>query len=196
LSVISKETITLPRAMDLCPTDRQRSQRLLARLDDLERQSSRDVDGEWEARCCQGARQRMHVEDSQLYNDVVRQPAITRTCRVVRSQTLPYFYSSNEFKMPLGYHAFPLFRWLTAIGVCNRRRANIVLQMCDHSHIFHRLGRPRRILTDDDQELPKQFRRQYRGCTMGLIVTLGAVSAIDGSKGKSWWEAKLITSDS
>ena len=53
---------------------------------------------------------------------MVSQPDITRTCRLLRSEGLPLFYSANVFEM---YHYFGIpcpRRWILAIGEGNRQR--------------------------------------------------------------------------
>ncbi|KAK3116245.1 hypothetical protein LTR53_003616 [Teratosphaeriaceae sp. CCFEE 6253] len=47
----------------------------------------------------------------------VRQPPLTRTCRVIRSETIPIFYGANTFEGPYGAR----MAWLAAIGVRNHQ---------------------------------------------------------------------------
>ncbi|KAK3070140.1 hypothetical protein LTR53_010971 [Teratosphaeriaceae sp. CCFEE 6253] len=47
----------------------------------------------------------------------VRQPPLTRTCRVMRSETIPIFYGANTFEGPYGAR----MAWLAAIGVRNHQ---------------------------------------------------------------------------
>ncbi|EMC93703.1 hypothetical protein BAUCODRAFT_253443 [Baudoinia panamericana UAMH 10762] len=73
--------------------------------------------------------------------DSVRQPAITRTCRQIRAETLPTYYSNLFSYYPAFVHKRdardmePLIQWLTSIGPANRQhiaRLSIV--------VFHLLG--------------------------------------------------------
>lgn len=65
-------------------------------------------------------------EDRQLWasgqKQPPQQPGLTRTCKVIRSITLPMFYTRNVFRAHYCYETdFPLLiRWLTAIGLDNR----------------------------------------------------------------------------
>lgn len=53
---------------------------------------------------------------------IVSQPEITRTCRILRSEGLPLFYSTNVFEL-YHYYGVPCPRiWVLAIGVGNRQR--------------------------------------------------------------------------
>lgn len=56
---------------------------------------------------------------------IVRQPAITKTCRLLRQETLPLFYSLNEFAM-IGCGQGPILdRWLVAIGEVGYNQHNL-----------------------------------------------------------------------
>lgn len=58
---------------------------------------------------------------------ITRQPAITRTCRLLRHESLPLFYSSNTFEM-LHCSGVPCPRnWIKAIGSDHRRRMKSML---------------------------------------------------------------------
>ncbi|KAK5685860.1 hypothetical protein LTS10_001973 [Elasticomyces elasticus] len=53
---------------------------------------------------------------------LVRQPALTRTCRLLRTEALPMFYRNNSFEARhFCEHACPR-QWLVAIGIENLRR--------------------------------------------------------------------------
>lgn len=58
---------------------------------------------------------------------IVKQPAITRTCRLIRDETLPIFYSSNTFEMFHGYDVPCPRKFIVAIGDANRRRMKTLL---------------------------------------------------------------------
>ena len=137
----------------------------------------------------------MREEDSCLYNAVAQQPPITQTCQTIRKEILPFFYSATNFVVPLGTYAFPLFSWLIAIGEGNRNKANITLRQYDCSLMDDYFGQPRRLLFEDDQELGEEFWRQYEGFAPKIKVTMGKVSAINRNRleGRSYWEARLIT---
>lgn len=50
------------------------------------------------------------------------QPALTRTNRMIRGETLPIFYALNTFSLhPVRPHADRYVRWLLGIGTTNRR---------------------------------------------------------------------------
>lgn len=58
---------------------------------------------------------------------VIRQPAITRTSRLLRVEALPMFYALNTFEM---LHCFGVpcpRKWITAIGTTNRQRMKSML---------------------------------------------------------------------
>lgn len=143
-------------------------------------------------------RDRMHKEDTYAYNDVSRQPAITHTCRILRHELLPFFYAENKFIVPLGRDAFPVFQWLIVIGEANRRRTHVTLREYDYSSLNELFGRPRRLLCGDDRRIGVQFGSQYEGYASKIKMKLGKISAINRNclEGHSYWEARLITSDS
>ncbi|EMC93655.1 hypothetical protein BAUCODRAFT_37356 [Baudoinia panamericana UAMH 10762] len=58
------------------------------------------------------------VKDQQ---ELVRQPAITRTCRVLRLEALPLFYRHNTFEGWHVHHVQCPRDWLVAIGDANRK---------------------------------------------------------------------------
>lgn len=47
---------------------------------------------------------------------IVRQPAIIRTCRLLRREGLPIFYAANDFEMVHSYNVPCPRAWLAAIG--------------------------------------------------------------------------------
>lgn len=53
-----------------------------------------------------------------------RQPALTHTCRAIRTEVLPIFYSGNSFVVGIKIleHAKHAFNWLMAMGRTNRER--------------------------------------------------------------------------
>lgn len=51
----------------------------------------------------------------------VRQPAVTRTCRLLRREGLPMFYANNKFEMVHSYDVPCPRRWLEVIGKERRR---------------------------------------------------------------------------
>lgn len=60
---------------------------------------------------------------------VTRQPAITRTCRVLRIEALPMFYALNTFEM---LHCFGVpcpRKWIQAIGATHRSRMKC-MELC------------------------------------------------------------------
>lgn len=62
---------------------------------------------------------------------VTQQPAITRTCRLLRHEALPVFYALNTFEM-LHHFGVPCPRkWIEAIGCAHRKRMKSVL-MCKY----------------------------------------------------------------
>jgi len=149
----------------------------------------------------QEVRERLHKEDVRLHNDATRQPAITKTCRALRDELLPVFYNENNFIVSIGQGAFPLFRWLNGMGDENRRKANVTIRQYDCfvlCALYRCTGRPRPLLTADDQHLERSFETQYEGYASKIKVKLGKVSAINdnSTEGSSYWEARLITLDS
>ena len=58
---------------------------------------------------------------------VVQQPAITRTCRLLRIEALPMYYTLNTFEM---LHCFGVpcpRKWIVAIGAVHRQRMKSML---------------------------------------------------------------------
>lgn len=86
---------------------------------------------------------------------IVRQPAITRTCRLLRTEALPLFYACNDFEM-IHSHGVPCSRqWLSAIGDAGRKGMGSLLMHsnCDASFwkgSFDRAGVESSILFVED----------------------------------------------
>lgn len=54
---------------------------------------------------------------------IVRQPAITRACRLLRSEALPLYYSHNSFEI---FHCYGIpcpRRWVLSIGKVSEHRS-------------------------------------------------------------------------
>ncbi|KAI6910414.1 hypothetical protein KC318_g1259 [Hortaea werneckii] len=58
----------------------------------------------------------------------LQQPAITRICRAMRQELLPYYYQTcvqfqiwSDFASPEGHRLDPRLEWLVTIGRCNRK---------------------------------------------------------------------------
>ncbi|KAM3418922.1 hypothetical protein BST61_g4880 [Cercospora zeina] len=65
---------------------------------------------------------------------IVRQPNITRACRLLRSEALPVFYGLNEFEMVHNYLVPCPRHFLIAIGATNLRKIGTILIHSNCSH--------------------------------------------------------------
>ena len=63
--------------------------------------------------------------------NIVHQPGITQTCRMIRNEILPSFYNRNKFigRIDRLAPAF-LYKWLDAIGTANRRHIRLFVREC------------------------------------------------------------------
>ena len=67
---------------------------------------------------------------------IVAQPAITRTCRLLRTEGLPLYYSLNTFESQHRRHVACTRDWMVAIGQANRKAMGRFWFCCEFESEF------------------------------------------------------------
>ncbi|OQO04181.1 hypothetical protein B0A48_10791 [Cryoendolithus antarcticus] len=95
------------------------------------------------------------AETNDLQAKMVAQPAITRTCRLLRKELLPVFYKRNTFSALHLYKVSCIRKWFAAIGQVNCEAMRTFTFMAQyHTEFwveqFSRVGIHARVSTADD----------------------------------------------
>ena len=71
-----------------------------------------------------------HAYKKKQQLQILKQPAITRTCRLLRQECLPVFYYNNEFEAYHWEKVDCIRDWLVAVGPSNRRAMGTLTFHC------------------------------------------------------------------
>ena len=107
----------------------------------------------------------------------VMQPAISRTCRVIREHTQRLFYENTTF-IVYNQNAMPsqLVRWLSAIGWTNRARIKRLFVKCPDLETLEQIDE---YCIDMGITLP--FQRRYKDEITGMRVDQLSFVEAEGS---------------
>lgn len=130
------------------------------------------------------------------YQDGVYQPPITRVCRLIRDEALPFFYSLNTFIIRHeGLEMRGLIAWTRAIGFTHLEElAQLHVLSRTTSNFKQYVERLRGV-----HEVPLQIREAkpsgYHGSKLGPNAVEDGVRALEDSKGDArnrYWKFHLV----
>ncbi|KAK3713502.1 hypothetical protein LTR37_008460 [Vermiconidia calcicola] len=108
--------------------------------------------------------------------DHVQQPAITKSCRVVRNECLPVFYSHNLFAFSDEFELHGLREWLEAIGRANYQK-------------IEKLS-----LNSPENDLLPYLQEVFEGATLALTLKSSQKTSL--GPGLTWTKYWLVFQES
>jgi len=152
--------------------------------------------GKWQRpkwRAPQGSE--LRAEFDRKHNEIVQQPPITKTCRKIREEILPFFYSSNDFIVVVDEGFIPVFDWLAAIGPGNREHVNVFVRL-EGAEQGSPVDSPgsycKRCSHDRYLEVKVLFKLQYKAYWDRSGFTLDEVWQYRLSNGRRYTQVKII----